>query len=368
MTSTCKAYLKVARGQRLRTFLLGVLPSVLALTVTQPLSARPAPPASEQTLSAAAAKEGQVSLYLQGPPIFDALIARFQAKYPKVRIVKTGGRYELTEKIDAQIKTGKLEADVVVVQTILDFERWNAAGNLLKFKPEGFDAIVPQFKDAQGGYLAFAYFLSGIGYNEATVPASAAPRSVRDFVEPRFRNQIASTYPHDDDLTLWRYSQIVDRYGWPFVEQLLAQSISFSRSHYALGNVIAEGKHPVTFDQFSVMSKNRFAAPADLPLLAIPMTVAILDRSPNPNAARLLVSFLVSQEAQALMTTQKFYPSRRDAKVTDEMRALLSRPVDYSYAAFMRDGAKVARLRARFRQLIGEPRGDYNRAIQPKDK
>jgi ABC-type Fe3+ transport system substrate-binding protein len=55
--------------------------------------------------------------------------------------------WRLAADIDAQRKAGKLEADLAILQTIQDFERWRKTGALLPFKPDGFNLIPASFKD-----------------------------------------------------------------------------------------------------------------------------------------------------------------------------------------------------------------------------
>ena len=71
-----------------------------------------------EALYGRAAIEGEVSLYLQGPPqVYASYVREFEAKYPKVKVRITSGRYDLMPKIDAQIAAGELEADLAILQT-----------------------------------------------------------------------------------------------------------------------------------------------------------------------------------------------------------------------------------------------------------
>ena len=64
-------------------------------------------------LYAQAAVEGEVSAYLQGPPqVYAGFVREFEAKYPKVKVRITPGRYDLMPKIDAQIAAGRMDADL----------------------------------------------------------------------------------------------------------------------------------------------------------------------------------------------------------------------------------------------------------------
>src|SRR5205807_971258 len=118
-----------------------------------------APASSAQTMDLdalyrRAATEGEVSAYLQGPPQVHAdLVREFEAKYPKVKVRVTPGRYDLTPKINAQIAAGNLQADLAILQTTQDYVRWKRQGLLQPFEPPGFDLIPAKLKDKAAHFL-----------------------------------------------------------------------------------------------------------------------------------------------------------------------------------------------------------------------
>src|SRR5262249_27010335 len=58
----------------------------------------------------------------------------------------------LDKKIEQQLKDDKLEVDAAIFQTLQDFVRRKAEDHLLNYKPQGFDAIDPSFKDPDGAF------------------------------------------------------------------------------------------------------------------------------------------------------------------------------------------------------------------------
>ena len=77
-----------------------------------------------------------MSAYLQGPPqVYAGFVSAFEAKYPKVKVRITSGRYDLMPKIDAQIAAGVMEADLAILQTTQDYVRWKRQGALQSFAP-----------------------------------------------------------------------------------------------------------------------------------------------------------------------------------------------------------------------------------------
>jgi Bacterial extracellular solute-binding protein len=212
-----------------------------------------------------AAAEGEVSAYLQGPPqVYAGFVNAFEAKYPKLKVRITSGRYDLMPKIDAQIAAGAMEADLAILQTTQDYVRWKRQGALQSFAPTDFDLIPAGLKDPDAQFLPVFLVMIGLAYNPMQVSDPEAPRTISDFLKPAFKSKIVSTYPHDDDLTLYSNTLIVETYGWGMIEKLLKQDIKFVRSHVLVAQETAKGERPVTFDQISQFNKVSFVAPEDL--------------------------------------------------------------------------------------------------------
>ena len=104
---------------------------------------------------AKAKSEGALVFYAGGPTApWEAAANLFKQKYPGIEVKIEGGFSNvLDRKIDDQIKAGKLEVDAAFFQTVQDYVRWKKEGNLLAFKPDGFDKINRAWKDKDGAYV-----------------------------------------------------------------------------------------------------------------------------------------------------------------------------------------------------------------------
>ena len=68
-------------------------------------------------------------------------------------------------------------------QTVQDFVAWKKQGKLLQFKPDGFDQILPNFRDADGAYMALSANALTYAYNTAKVRAEDASRAASFRIE-----------------------------------------------------------------------------------------------------------------------------------------------------------------------------------------
>src|SRR5690349_5519453 len=189
---------------------------------------------SLQQLYADARREGgELVIYAGGdtPDQQDATKQAFLAQFPdiKLKLIVDYSKFH-DVRVDNQLATGTLVPDVVQLQTLQDFTRWKQLGVLQPYKPAGFSTVHPRFKDPDGAWTAIAVFSFSYMY-DATL-GSSAPTSPRDLVDPRWKDAIGSSYPHDDDAVLYLYRLYTQAYGWDWVRRLAAQNVQFGRGSF----------------------------------------------------------------------------------------------------------------------------------------
>jgi ABC-type Fe3+ transport system substrate-binding protein len=311
-------------------------------------------------LYAEAKNEGAFTLYAGGPTApWESRAKAFGEAYPGIKISISGGFSNvLDKKIDQQIAERKLEVDAAILQTIADFARWKAAGRLLIFKPPGFDAMDASFKDVDGAFWAIAVNVVPYMYNTEKVPAAEVPNSALDFLQPKFRGKMVTPYPADDDVTLWVFDHIVQKYGWGFMDQYMAAKPNFFQGHLGEQRSIAAGENWITFDSIYDMTSQlkRQGLPVDSHFPSVdampiwPLTAAIFKDAPHPNAAKLFMSWLLSPEQQARLGT---WSPRADVAPPSGFGPILSYNVANDYRVFLTNQAEIAELRRRFERYTG---------------
>src|SRR5690349_11533825 len=87
---------------------------------------------------------GRLTVYMGGDVagFFDFIPQAFVAQFPSIRVntVTDLSKYH-DARIDNQLATGNLVADVAILQTTHDFDRWKAIGELLRYRPVGWDKV-----------------------------------------------------------------------------------------------------------------------------------------------------------------------------------------------------------------------------------
>src|SRR3982075_1315286 len=161
-----------------------------------------------------AKSEKTLVLYAAGPTEPHERFAKeFQQRFPGLTVALTGGfSNALNEAINKQIKDKKVAVDMAFFQTVQDFIGWKKKGALLDFKPEGVDAIAPNFRDLDGAYTAVLVNPISYAYNTKRVRPEDVPKKALDFLKDQFNSRLITVYPADDDATLYLFHTIAEKY------------------------------------------------------------------------------------------------------------------------------------------------------------
>jgi ABC-type Fe3+ transport system substrate-binding protein len=319
-------------------------------------------PAAETVdqLYAAAKAEKTLVLWGAGPTAgYEAAVRAFEQNFPGITVSLTGGFSNvLNARIEEQIKTGRVETDLVVFQTVQDFVNWNKRGLLLRFKPDGFDKIDTGSKDKDGAWIAVNSNPLFYAYNTDQVQRDAAPKSAADFLQPRFKGKLITAYPADDDATLYVFYTIVRRYGWSYMDKYMAQQPRFVQGHLGVARSLGSGESLASFDNTvsSTLNAQRaggklaLAAPEKEPVPVFFTAEAILKDAPHPNAAKLFVNWFLSKDWQS---SAGVYSSRRDVPPPAGLKPLSSYRLANNYLKFVTNEKQLVALRQRFEKYTG---------------
>lgn len=317
-----------------------------------------------QDLYQAALKEGgTLTVYAGGDEVTQSfgIRAGFERQFPgmKVNIVVDLSKYH-NARIEEELLRKDLKVDVAHLQTLHDFDDWAARGLLLPYKPIGWDQIPAAYKDPQGRFTGLFMLTFANSYNKTMVAAENAPRDYIDFLKPEFKDRIIIAYPHDDDAVLYVFDKMIQKYGIEFIEKLQANGVQWVRGTQTPRDAVEQGKYAVsaaTSGAFvPVESANtRFVLPTNDPFLTWAQTGAIFKDAKRPAAAKLYVSWLLSLPMQS---RPRQFPLRQDVSPLPGYQPIgqyNTSPEDFR--SFMRDRARVERLKSLFELLIGPVQG-----------
>ncbi|EUC45262.1 hypothetical protein COCMIDRAFT_96022 [Bipolaris oryzae ATCC 44560] len=344
--------------------------SNLALFVCVCLAA-PAPNASTSTqetrsldeiYEAAVAEGGVINLWHGGDEKTqqNALKAAFEKRFPKMTLNVTVDLSKYHDgNIDLQLANDNVYVDSVILQTLHDYPRWKKAGALMNYAPLNFDKVYPQFKDADAAYTGLFIIAWGLAANPNKT--TAVPTSYADFIKPEFKDKLILTYPNDDDAVLYQFDVILEKLGTKWFDALLANNPRWVRGTQTPGTILraANSTSVATFTgsySFTDRPGASFALPTDAKFVSWPQTGAILKKAPHPESAKLLHSFMLSDEYQ---NSNGRWSVREDIPAIEGHHKILEEPNTDApaFAKWMADRANVERSRFFYEERIGTAQG-----------
>jgi iron(III) transport system substrate-binding protein len=285
----------------------------LAFTVyASPIkAAAPPPSAITPELIAAAKKEGNVIWYTSVDlPLAEKIAKAFEAKYSGVAVrVERAGAERVFQRIGQEYASNIHAVDIVNSSDAAHFIVWKRDGLLAPYLPEDVAKYYPsEHKDADGMFASFRVWLSIIAYNTNLVKPEEAPKSFADLLDPKWKGKIVKAHPGYSGTIMTATYQMQRDLGWSYFEKLGRQNIMQVQSSADPPKKLALGERAVMADgnEYNIFQLKEQGRPVE-PVYAAegsPLIVGpngVFKAAPNPNAARLMQSYMFSAVAQQLI-------------------------------------------------------------------
>ena len=310
----------------------------LLLIVGFPLLA-PAQPKSWETqwneILSGARKEGKVVVMGSADPVLrQELPAKFKAKFG-VAVEYIGGRGgDNFARLRMERQAGLYTTDAVMsgMANMIDYYKEKAIDPLLPvlILPEVVDPSKwkrgrPWFMDPEERYILrlYNYVFSGLLYFNTKHAKSEDFLSVKELVNPKWRGKISVMDPTVSGPGEIEGTQFYLKMGEEFVKKLYVdQKPVISRDKRQIADWLAHGTYPVSLSaptEFVIEMKKQglpvdMVAPTDAPgsITAGNGLLALVNKAPHPNAARLFVNWMASKEGMELVGRARGKPTTRN--------------------------------------------------------
>jgi iron(III) transport system substrate-binding protein len=273
----------------------------------------------EKTLDAAK-KEGQVVVYISG---YEAILPDFEKEFPEIKVVAVTGRgNQLGPRLLAERRAEKFIADVSSTGANPNYQQFHVAKALEPIKPA---LILPevtdqskwylkkhQYSDPDGQYV-FNYVGSAtygsISYHTKLVDVKEF-KSYGDLLQPKWKGKIAirdirEAGPGAGNTRFFYYNSEL---GPSFIRKLFGEMDATLFRDFRQGpDWLATGKYAICFF-CDVDVLKRQGLPVDTfgpkvfkeggGLVQQFGTLALMNRAPHPNAAKVFINWLLSRSGQ----------------------------------------------------------------------
>lgn len=276
--------------------------------------------AADQTLIDAAMKEGKVVWYttLIVNQVVLPLKAAFEKKYPGVTLDFARNDEGPTEiRLINESRSGKLQADIFDGLTVnVPLKR---EGLLSPIRVPNSDEYPAEMKDVDSYWHALLLFVFTPGYNTSIVKKSEAPKTYQDLLSPKWTGKMAWN-PNSSAGALGFIGNVLlsmgEEAGMTYLHALSNQQIiGIQASSRAILDQVIAGEYPIglmMFNHHNVISARK-GAPTDwIAMQPVPVafdSLGLLKKAAHPNAARLLIDFLLSEEGQLVLKDADYLPA-----------------------------------------------------------
>jgi iron(III) transport system substrate-binding protein len=272
------------------------------------LAAAPPPEAVTPALLEAAKKEGKVVWYsVMDLPVCTRLAKAFEAKYPGIAVrLERGGSERNFQRISQERASRIYVVDFVDSADAAHFVVWKREGLLEPYVPEEVAQHYPaEHRDPNGLFATTRIWLSSIGYNTDLVKREDAPKSFAELLDPKWAGKMVKAHPGFSGTIMTATFQIARDIGWEYFEKLAKQRVMQVQSSTDPPKKLDLGERAVMADgnDYNLIQLKEAGRPVEVvyPTEGTPLVVGpngVFKSAQNPNAARLLRSFLQSGETQ----------------------------------------------------------------------
>jgi iron(III) transport system substrate-binding protein len=266
--------------------------------------------AQDPAVLAGAKKEGEVFLYTgKSLGIMQTVSQAFEKKYPflKVRITRTSGE-GIVNRIRAEKLAGKILFDAVSTIPVGLLEPLNVIKPYCSPEAKVFPA---QFKHPNCLYTTLTGNYYVILYNTRMVPEAEAPKDWDDLLAPKWRQGQIALDPEEYSWFAGMEQHLGEEKTRKLMSGISRQGIRWQKGHSNLVDLTAAGEFPLSLSyatRTEVIKEK--GAPIQWvrttkPIITDLNSLAISAQPIHPNAAILLIDFLLSEEAQKIFFANK---------------------------------------------------------------
>ena len=311
-------------------------------------------PLMAQGLEDQARKEGKVVFYTTMNSVETTkLVDGFKKRFPflDVNIYRTGDEAMLT----------KIETDARLVQHLWDVVELTGfpgyhlflKGFYTKYDSPERRFFAEGFKDKEGYWTSNYTNTHILIYNTRMVPKDQVPKSYEDLLDAKWKGKmVLDAKDYEWFANMLKF--MGEERGIAYMKKLAAQNLRMQAGHTLLTQLVAAGELPIGIAMYGhrVEQMKRQGAPLEWvglnPVVLNLHMVALSAHAPHPNAGKLLVDFMLSQEAAKIIQSLNRIPDRIDVP-PDPLSLIKGIPILPSDLTLVKDYNRYVKL---FREIF----------------
>ena len=189
-------------------------------------------------------------------------------------------------------------------------------------------------KDADGYWTGVRISNMIIAYNTAKVKPEDAPKTFKELAEPKWKNKVAIPSPLLSGSAYVAVGVIADKYGWDYFKKFKDNGGKIEPGNSAIQNKLVTGEYHAAMileeNILKIMAKGepiKVVYPED-GTIVIPSPIAIFSSTTNPEAAKAVTNWWLSNEGQEASVKGWMHSVRGDVappKGAPELKTFLTK-------------------------------------------
>jgi len=279
-----------------------------------------------------AKQEGTVSVYSSlAPTEATPLVEAFEKKYG-IKVQMWRGLSEGVVQRAVSEARGKRHAVDVIETNGPEMESLAREQLLAPFHSPYLADLPPAVIPKHGLWVPDRLNFFVVAFNTSKVKREDLPKSYEGFLDPKWKGRVTLEATDAE----WMGGVVKtwgEARGMGFFNKLSAMKPDMRKGHVLLAQLIASGEVDVGLTAYyaNADSFKRRGAPVDWapvePVIARPQGIGVVRNAPHPNAALLFADFILSPQAQEMLSSMGRVPVSRQVKTeTSAMNYVMSDP------------------------------------------
>jgi len=176
----------------------------------------------------------------------NALMIDLKKEFPNTEFkFFQAGSEEIATKVNAEMMSGNVQADVMISSDRFWYEELEMAGKLLKYTSAKSLNVPESLKSSNGYYSTLSLPVMVLCYNSDLIKKDLIPESFKDLQNPKYKDLFTTGDPLASGTNFTTMAMLQYHYGWKFFEKLKDNNTIGQGGNSSVLRRIQNGQRPI---------------------------------------------------------------------------------------------------------------------------
>lgn len=236
---------------------------------------------------------------------------QLKAKFPGIKFEWfQSGSENVAARLNAELSTGKTQADLVMTSDPLWYLELKQAGFLLPYESVAAKRVPEAFRDPEHAFVTVRMPVAVIAHQEST---TTPPKSWTELTDPKWKGKISMGSPMESGTAMLITSQLARKNGWPYFEKLRANDLLSAGGNSAVVSRMETKERPVGMLLLeNVLEAKKKGSPLGIVypkdgVVLVPSPIAILKTTKSPELVKQVYDYFLTDDMQKAIVRGRMY-------------------------------------------------------------